>query len=107
MEYHHSPILQDLTIKSDIRQQKNFVPLCKNKRKAYIQLKTLYNSASEEGVRQVMKEAIERIEISKYMEEDNSFNYFMSENLLDAEATKSRYQNWENFILSYSLTKSF
>ncbi|WMI42571.1 hypothetical protein [Parabacteroides distasonis] len=76
-------------------------------RKAYIQLKTLYNSASEEGGRQVMKEAIERIEISKYMEEDNSFNYFMSENLLDAEATKSRYQNWENFILSYSLDEEF
>lgn len=76
-------------------------------RKAYIQLKTFYNSATEEGVKQVMREALERIEISKYMEEDNSFNYFMTENLIDTEATKSRYKSWDNFVLSYSLDEEF
>lgn len=75
--------------------------------KAYIQLETFYNSATEEGVKQVMKEALERVEIHKYLEEDNSFNFFKTENLLDAEATKSRYQNWENFVLSYSMDEEF
>lgn len=76
-------------------------------RKAYLQLKTIYNSASEQGVKQVMQEAIERVEISKYLEEDNSFNYFMTENLLDVEATKSRYKTWQDFILSYSFDDEF
>lgn len=76
-------------------------------RKAYLQLKTIYNSATEEGVKQVMQEALERVEISKYLEEDSSFNYFMTENLLDAEATKSRYKTWQDFILSYSFDDEF
>ncbi|NDW11188.1 hypothetical protein [Dysgonomonas sp. 520] len=75
----------------------------KEQRNAYIQLKTIYNSAVEQGVRQVMKEALERVDISKYMEEDNSFNYFMTENLLDSEAAKAKYKTWQDFILSYSL----
>lgn len=93
--------------KIQCRSSKEVREYMEEQRKAYIQLKTLYNSATEKGVKQVMKEALERIEISKYIEEDDSFNYFMTENLLDAEATKSRYQNWENFILSYSLDEEF
>lgn len=91
-------------------QTKSYTELQKyleEQRKAYIQLKTIYNSATEEGVKQVMQEALERVEISKYLEEDNSFNYFMTENLLDAEATKSRYRTWKDFILSYSLDDKF
>lgn len=76
-------------------------------RKAYLQLKTLYESATEEGVKQVMKEALERVEISKYLEEDGSFNFFMTENLLDREATKAKYKTWEDFILSYSLDEEY
>ena len=81
--------------------------LLREQQRAYIQLKTFYHAAAEEGVRQVMREAIERVEIHKYLEEDNSFNYFMTENLLDVETTKSRYQSWENFVLSYSLDEEF
>lgn len=91
-------------------QVKNYKELQKyleEQRKAYIQLKTIYNSATEQGVKQVMKEALERVEISKYLEEDNSFNYFMTENLLDAEAAKSRYKTWQDFILSYSFDEEF
>ena len=76
-------------------------------RKAYIQLKTLYESATESGVKQVMKEALERVEISKYIETDGTFNYFMTENLLDSEAAKSKYKTWENFVLSYSFDEEF
>ena len=76
-------------------------------RKGYLQLKTLYESATEAGIKQVMKEALERVEISKYLESDNSFNFFIVENLLDNEATKSKYKTWKDFVLSYSLDEEF
>lgn len=76
-------------------------------RKAYLQLRTLYESATENGVKQVIKEALERVEISKYLEADNSFNFFMTENLLDSQAAKAKYKTWEDFILSYSLDEEF
>lgn len=95
----------DKTIQA--KKYKELQEYLEEQRKAYIQLKTIYNSATENGVKQVMKEALERVEISKYLEEDNSFNYFMTENLLDAEATKSRYKTWQDFILSYSFDEEF
>ena len=76
-------------------------------RKAYIQLQTLYESATESGVKRVMKEALQRVEISKYMENDTTFNYFMTENLLDSEAAKTKYKTWEDFVLSYSFDEEF
>lgn len=76
-------------------------------KRAYDQLNTFYNSATEEGVKQVMREALERVEISKYLEQDGSFNYFMTENLLDDEAIKSRYISFNDFVLSYSLDDEF
>jgi len=81
--------------------------LLEEQRQAYLQLKTLYESAIEDGAKKVMKEALERVEISKYLEEDTSFNYFMTENLIDVEATKSKYRTWENFVLSYSFDEQF
>lgn len=95
----------DKTIQA--KKYKELQEYLEEQRKAYIQLKTIYNSATENGVKQVMKEALERVEISKYLEKDNSFNYFMTENLLDAEATKSRYKTWQDFILSYSFDEEF
>ncbi|GAB6010369.1 hypothetical protein [Dysgonomonas reticulitermitis] len=95
----------DKTIQA--KKYKELQEYLEEQRKAYIQLKTIYNSATEQGVKQVMQEALERVEISKYLEQDNSFNYFMTENLLDAEATKSRYKTWQNFILSYSFDDEF
>lgn len=93
--------------KIQYRRTEEIRNLMEEQRKAYIQLKTFYNSATEEGVKQVMREALERVEISKYMEEDNSFNYFMTENLIDTETTKSRYKSWDSFVLSYSLDEEF
>lgn len=75
--------------------------------KAFQQLKTLYDSAAENGAKQVMKEALERVEISKYLEEDGSFNYFMTENLLDTESAKAKYRTWQDFVLSYSIDDEF
>lgn len=95
----------DKTIQT--KKYKELQEYLEEQRKAYIQLKTIYNSATENGVKQVMQEALDRVEISKYLEEDNSFNYFMTENLLDAEATKSRYKTWQDFILSYSFDDEF
>lgn len=93
--------------KIQAKSTKEIRSFMEEQRNAYIQLKTFYNSATEEGVKQVMKEALERVEINKYMEEDNSFNYFMTENLIDTEATKSRYKSWDSFVLSYSLDEEF
>lgn len=87
--------------KIQAKSTKEIRSFMEEQRNAYIQLKTFYNSATEEGVKQVMKEALERVEINKYMEEDNSFNYFMTENLIDTEATKSRYKSWDS--LSYPI----
>jgi hypothetical protein len=89
------------------RSYKEAQTYLKEQRKAYIQLKTLYESATEAGIKQVMKEALERIEISKYMEADNSFNFFMTENLLDSESTKTKYKTWKDFVLSYSFDEEF
>ena len=89
------------------RKYKELQSYLEEQRKAYIQLKTLYKSATENGVKQVMKEALERVEISKYLEEDGTFNYFMTENLLDNEATKSKYKTWQDFVLSYASDEEF
>ena len=91
----------------EYRSNKEVQAYLQEQRKAYLQLKTLYESATEEGVKQVMKEALERVEISKYLEEDSSFNFFVTENLLDAESTKAKYKTWEDFVLSYSLDEEF
>lgn len=93
--------------KIQCRNSKEIREYMEEQRKAYIQLKTLYNSATEKGVKQVMKEAFERVEISLYMEDDDSFNYFMTENLIDTETTKSRYKSWQNFVLSYYIDDEF
>jgi len=74
---------------------------------AYKQLKIFYDLAKEAGVRQVMKEALERVEISKYLDDDMSFNYFMTENLFDTESAKSKYKTWQDFVLSYSLDEEY
>ncbi len=76
-------------------------------RKAYIQLKIFYNSAIDKGAKKVMQEALERVEISKYIEIDDSFNYFMRENLIDTESAKAKYRTWKDFVLSYSLDEEF
>lgn len=75
--------------------------------KGYQQLKALYDSVVENGAKQVMKEALERVEISKYLEDDGSFNYFMTENLLDTESAKAKYKTWQDFVLSYSIGDEF
>lgn len=75
--------------------------------KAYQQIRTLYESAVDDGAKKVMKEALERVEISKYLEEDGSFNYFMTENLLDTESATAKYKTWQDFVLSYSIDDEF
>ncbi|MDL2212918.1 hypothetical protein LJC72_05820 [Bacteroides sp. OttesenSCG-928-D19] len=91
----------------EAKSHKELQSYLNEQRKAYIQLKTLYQSATEAGVKQVMKEALERVEISKYLEEDGSFNFFMTENLLDSQAAKTKYKTWEDFILSYSFDEEY
>jgi hypothetical protein len=91
----------------EARKTKEIQVYLEEQRKAYIQLKTFYQSATENGVKQVMKEALERVEISKYMEEDDTFNFFMRENLIDSESAKSRYKTWQDFVLSYSFDEEF
>lgn len=89
------------------KTSKELTSFLEEQQKAYLQLQTLYESAIEEGVRTVMKEALERVEISKYLEEDMSFNYFMRENLFDTESAKEKYISWENFVLSYTVNDEF
>ena len=91
----------------EYKSYKELQTYLEEQRKAYIQLKTLYQSATETGVKQVMKEALERVEISKYIETDGTFNFFMTENLLDSESAKSKYKTWKDFVLSYSIDEEF
>lgn len=91
----------------EAKSYKELQSYLEEQRKGYLHLKTFYNSTTENGIKQVMKEALERVGISKYLEEDGSFNFFMTENLLDSEAAKTKYKTWEDFILSYSLDEEY
>ena len=85
----------------EVKSTKEIQTYLEEQRRGYLQLKTLYESAIEAGIKQVIKEALERVEISKYIESDNSFNFFVTENLLDNESAKRKYKTWEDFVLSY------
>lgn len=100
---HIANLDKDIQAKTS-KELKNYL---KEQRKAYIQLKTFYNSAIDKGAKKVIEEALERVEISKYVEIDDSFNYFMRENLIDMESAKAKYRTWKDFVLSYSLDEEF
>jgi len=61
-------------------------------KKAYDQLYTLYEEAPNENYRTVIKEALDRVEIAKYIMADGRLNRFMIDNKISEQFLKNIYR---------------
>jgi hypothetical protein len=84
---HVSNFNPDLSYKTP-EQLQNYLDGC---HEVYIQLKRLFETATGEGVRETLKEALERVTYAKYIDEEGNKNYFAIDNYFDGERVKSYY----------------
>jgi len=73
----------------------------------YMQLKQLCESATGEGVRETLKEALERVTYAKYIDENGNKRYFAIDNYFDEEKVKSYYKHPCHLKLAYKKTGHF
>jgi hypothetical protein len=72
-----------------------------------MQLKHLFETTTEEGARETLKEALELVSYAKYIDENGNKKYFAIDNYFDEERVKSYYQRPENLKHAYEKTKYF
>ena len=85
-------------------QLQNYLSGCHD---VYMQIKRLFETATGEGVRETLKEALERVTYAKYIDKDGNKNYFAIDNYFDEERVKSYYINPCNLIQAYNETGHF
>ena len=73
----------------------------------YFQLKRLFESATNDGVRDTLKEALERVSYHKFLDESGNKNYFMIDNFFDEECVKGYYKNPDRLVSAYNNTPFF
>lgn len=74
---------------------------------AFKVLKRYFHSASTIAAKDVLRQVIERIDYTKFVNEDGSRNYNMVDNMIFDEQVKGYYQSIENLINQYSKNKHF
>jgi len=85
-------------------QLQNYLDGC---HEVFMQIKRLFETATGDGVRETLKEALERITYAKYIDEDGNKNYFAIDNYFDEERVKSYYINPCNLEQAYNDTSHF
>ncbi|MDR0231749.1 MAG: hypothetical protein LBI82_06475 [Dysgonamonadaceae bacterium] len=94
---HVSNIDTDLPYKTP-EQLKNYLDGC---HEVYMQIKLLFETATGEGVKETLKEALERVTYAKYVDEDGNKKHFAIDNYFDEERVKSYYTHHHNLIQAY------
>lgn len=69
-------------------QLQNYLDGC---HETYLQIKQLFQTATSEGVRETLREALERITYAKYIDKEGNKNYFAIDNYFDEERVKGYY----------------
>ena len=92
-----------LPFKTELQLQ-NYLDGCHD---IYMQLKRLFETATGEGVRETLKEALERVTYAKYIDEDGNKNYFAIDNYFDEERVKSYYIHPNHLEQAYIDTGHF
>ena len=100
---HVSNFNPDMSCKTP-EQLQNYLDGC---HEVYMQIKRLFETATGEGVRETLKEALERITYAKYVDKEGNKNYFAIDNSFDEERVKSYYFNPCNLIQAYNDTDHF
>ncbi|RFZ81154.1 hypothetical protein DYU05_20570 [Mucilaginibacter terrenus] len=73
----------------------------------YQTLKRLHDATTTSYGREVMKEALTRIEFAKYINLDGEINYFMQDNTVYEERKKGYYQSVQSLLTIYKDSKHF
>jgi hypothetical protein len=85
-------------------QLQNYLDGC---HEVYMQLKRLFETATGEGVRETLKEALTRITYAKYIDDEGNKNHFAIDNYFDEERVKSYYIHPNNLEQAYNDTDHF
>ena len=85
-------------------QLQNYLDGC---HETYMQIKQLFKSATGEGVRETLKEALERVTYAKYVDTEGNKNYFAIDNYFDEESVKSYYSHPMNLKHEYDKSDHF
>jgi hypothetical protein len=59
----------------------------------YTQLNTIFKSATNEGIKDTLKEALQKVWYAKFLDDDGNRNYFHIDNYFDEERVKKYYKN--------------
>lgn len=68
---------------------------------SYNTIKTLRNSASNDGARNTLDEALQLVKYSDFVNEDGTKNHYMFDNFLYEEGVKEIFESKENFKAAY------
>lgn len=73
----------------------------------YCQLHTLFTSATDEGVKATLKEALERVSYARFLDEKGNRNYFHIDNYFDEERVKGFYRHQSFLVEAYQNSHFF
>jgi hypothetical protein len=79
-------------------QLQNYLDGC---HETYLQIKQLFQTATSEGVRETLKQALERITYAKYIDKEGNKNYFAIDNYFDEERVKGYYIEYSRLKQAY------
>lgn len=79
----------------------------KQRKCAYDQLYTLYETAPNENFRTVLKEALERVEIAKILTPEGYFDPFKLDNIQIEQFVRNTYCNQQNLLEAYEVSELF
>lgn len=85
-------------------QLENYLAGC---HETYIQIKQLLKTATNKGVRDTLREALERITYAKYIDGEGNKNYFAIDNYFDEEKVKSYYKHRTRLKQAYEISEHF
>lgn len=85
-------------------QLENYLAGC---HETYMQIKQLLKAATNKGVRDTLKEALERITYAKYIDEQGNKNYFAIDNYFDEERVKGYYIHPTRLRQAYEASEHF
>lgn len=85
-------------------QLENYLAGC---HETYLQIKQLLQTATGEGVRDTLKEALELIAYAKYVDKQGDKNYFAIDNYFDEERVKGYYLYPTRLRLAYQVSEHF
>lgn len=79
----------------------------KQRKYAYDQLHTLYETAPNENFRTVLKEALERVEIAKLLTPEGYFDLFKLDNIQIEQFVRNTYCKQQNLLEAYEVSELF